>query len=335
MVFWVILDSKEYGLFLTIIKNLINTFFYIVIVYFNLNYLIPNYLTQKTIIKYIWFLLLSVVILTPIKAIVFYFLFRDSPLYREFVTFNQHIIFALTFLIAAGSTIAKITIDWLLHQRDRKELQTQNMQSELKFLRSQINPHFLFNTLNSLYALTLKKSDKAPEIVIKLSEMMRYMLYECNERQVPLRKEVQYIRNYVDLEMLRQGQKVRIDFDVRGEISDQMIAPLIFTPFLENSFKHGVNQISEGFVDIVLDVRDKNVILQIENSKPPKQPALNHKRSGEAGGVPSGGIGLANVRRRLDLLYPESYALKITEEPEKYKVNLTLALNNIGSLTIQ
>ncbi len=327
MVFLVLLDNKEYGLLHTIAKHLINIFFYVIIVYFNLNYLIPNYLTQKTFIRYVWFLLLSVVILTPIKAIVFYFLFSGSAVYREYVTFHQQYIFALTFLVAAGSTVAKIINDWLRHQRDRKELETQNMQSELKFLKSQINPHFLFNTLNSLYALTLKKSDKAPEIVIKLSEMMRYMLYECNERQVPMRKEVQYIRNYVDLEKLRQGQKVRIDFDVRGEISDQMIAPLIFTPFLENSFKHGVNQISEGFVDILLDVQDKNVVLQIENSRPSKQPVLSHKR-------PSGGIGLVNVRRRLDLLYPESYELKITEEPEKYKVNLTLALNNLGNQTI-
>jgi LytS/YehU family sensor histidine kinase len=199
------------------------------------------------------------------------------------------------------------------------------MQSELKFLKSQINPHFLFNTLNSIYALTLKKSDKAPEIVIKLSEMMRYMLYECNERLVPLSKEVLYVRNYVDLEMLRQGQKVRIDFRVEGDIHDQKIAPLIFTPFLENSFKHGVNQISEGFVDILLEVQDENVILQIENSKPPKPQVVNHKK-------PSGGIGLANVKRRLDLLYPESYVLNITEEPDRYKVYLNLELSSVIEL---
>ena len=327
LMFLVLLDNKEFGVLHALSKQLINIFFYAVIVYFNLYYLIPNYLTQRTFVRYIGLLLLSVVILTPIKAIVFYFMFAGSPLYREYVTFNQQWIFLLTFLVAAGSTVAKIVSDWLWHQRDRKELETQNMQSELKFLKSQINPHFLFNTLNSLYALTLKKSDRAPEIVIKLSEMMRYMLYECNERQVSLSKEVQYIRNYVDLEMLRQGQKVRIDFHVQGEIQGQMIAPLIFTPFLENSFKHGVNQISEGFVDIKLMVKDKNVILQIENSKPPRQQVINHKR-------PSGGIGLANVRRRLDLLYPDSYALKISDEAEKYKVSLTLALNEIADQTI-
>jgi LytS/YehU family sensor histidine kinase len=151
------------------------------------------------------------------------------------------------------------------------------------------------------------------------------MLYECNERQVPLRKEVQYIRNYVDLERLRQGQKVRIGLDIRGDIREQMIAPLIFTPFLENSFKHGVNQISEGFVDIILDVVDNNVILQIENSKPPRPQGIRNK--------PAGGIGLVNVRRRLDLLYPDNYTLKITEEADKYKVHLTLSLNDVGEQT--
>jgi len=317
--FLVLLDNKEYGLVYAIAKHVINIFFYSIIVYFNLYYLIPAYLTQRTLVTYTLLLILSVVIITPIKALVYYFLFAGSPVYREYVTFNQQYIFALMFFIAAGSTVLKITYDWLWHQRDRKDLETEKMQSELKFLKSQINPHFLFNTLNSIYALTLKKSDKAPEIVIKLSEMMRYMLYECNERQVPLHKEVQYIRNYVDLEMLRQGQKVRIDFRVEGDIRDQKIAPLIFTPFLENSFKHGVNQISEGFVDILLEVQEKNVILQIENSKPSRQQVVNHRK-------PSGGIGLANVRRRLELLYPDAYDLKITDSSDRYKVHLDVEL---------
>jgi two-component system, LytTR family, sensor kinase len=241
------------------------------------------------------------------------------------VTFYQQYIFALTFFVAAGSTVMKIVNDWLRTQKDRKELVTQTMQSELKFLRSQINPHFLFNTLNSIYALTLKKSDKAPEIVIKLSEMMRYMLYECNERQVALSKEIQYIRNYVDLEKLRQGQKVRIDFDVHGEITDQMIAPLIFTPFLENSFKHGVNQTSEGFINILLDVQAKSVVLEIENSKPPRHQLVQKSRQ-------SGGIGLVNVRRRLELLYPDNYTLKISDSADKYKIHLALGLDGPENL---
>ncbi len=194
------------------------------------------------------------------------------------------------------------------------------MQSELKFLKSQINPHFLFNTLNNLYALTLKKSDKAPEIVIKLSEMMRYMLYECNEKRVLLSKEVSYIRNYLDLERLRQGPNVEINFDVVGNVADQKIAPLMFIPFLENSFKHGLNsQISKGFVNIKLEVNEQHVDFFIENSKAEKLPTIEHRRSG--------GIGLVNVRRRLNLLYPEHYDLDIKDNPTTYAVNLKLDLD--------
>src|SRR5690606_19817355 len=116
------------------------------------------------------------------------------------------------------------------HQREKKELEKQTMQSELRFLKSQINPHFLFNTLNNLYALTLKKSEKAPEIVLKLSEMMRYMLYECNEKYVPLSKEVAYMQNYIELEKLRQGKGADMSFEIHGEIRDQKITPLLLVP---------------------------------------------------------------------------------------------------------
>jgi LytS/YehU family sensor histidine kinase len=199
---------------------------------------------------------------------------------------NQHTIFLLLFTIAGGSTVIKIISDWQRHQRDRKDLETQRMQSEIKFLKSQINPHFLFNTLNSLYALTLKKSDKAPEIVIKLSEMMRYMLYESNERRVPLQKEVNYIQNYLALS-LRQSGHADIQFKVEGQITDQTIAPLIFIPFLENSFKHGLNhQISEGYVHVTMKVLDNKLLLRILNESGSIATAFRKT---------SGGIGLAST----------------------------------------
>ena len=318
----VIIDGRELGLGYSVAEQLIVVLFYMIIVYFNLNYLIPNYLSQKTVLTYTGLLLLSAMILTPIRTIALYFLYSGEPIYQEYFAFRWHEIFMGMFLVGAGSTLAKILSDWLRHERDKKDLQTQTMQSELRFLKSQINPHFLFNTLNSLYALTLKKSDAAPEIVIKLSEMMRYMLYECNERRVPLRKEVQYIQNYLDLERLRQGQHAEIEFRLNGEIKEQQIAPLMFTPFLENSFKHGLNnQLSEGFVRIQLDVNDQKVELQIENSKAPVKPVQNH-------GKPSGGIGLVNVRRRLNLIYPDHYNLNVKDEPNSYKVNLELDLIN-------
>ena len=320
-ILFLVVDNNDYGAFFKISYSLISLAFYIIIVYFNLYYLIPNYLTQKTFLVYGALLLLAALLLTPIKALILYFLYSQHPIFQEYVVFNQHLLFLSTFLIAGSSTIAKILNDWLRHQRERKELETQTMQSELRFLKSQINPHFLFNTLNSLYALTLKKSEKAPEIVIKLSEMMRYMLYECNERRVPLRKEVKYLQNYLDLERLRQGQNVDIDLEITGNIKDQQIAPLMFIPFLENSFKHGLNnQLEEGFVKIRLDIGEDGINLNIENSKPDARPRQDLNK-------PSGGIGLVNVKRRLNLMYPNHYELSIDDNPKTYHVNLALDLD--------
>ena len=315
-------DSKELGYGYALATQIVVVIFYATIVYFNLYYLIPNYLTQRTVVTYTGLLLLTAMIMTPIKTIALYLLYVGEPYHQEYFAFRWHLNFVGMFVVASGSTLVKILNDWLKHERDRKELETQTMQSELRFLKSQINPHFLFNTLNSLYALTLKKSEAAPEIVIKLSEMMRYMLYECNERRVPLRKEVQYIRNYLDLEQLRQGDSAEITFDLKGDIGEQQIAPLMFTPFLENSFKHGLsNQIEHGYVRIKLEVEKQKVHLEIENSKAPLKPVQNHAK-------PSGGIGLVNVRRRLNLIYPKHYTLQVQDQPDKYKVTLELDLDN-------
>lgn len=302
------------------LRKLINLAFYMLVVYINLGYLIPKFLSQKNFMTYCLLLLAMVAVFTPIKVLLLYITYDEvDP--REFLIMNQQYIFLLLFMIAGGSTVIKIISDWQRHQRDRKDLETQRMQSEIKFLKSQINPHFLFNTLNSLYALTLKKSDKAPEIVIKLSEMMRYMLYECNERRVPLMKEVNYIQNYLDLEKLRQSGQSDIQFKVEGQVTDQTIAPLIFIPFLENSFKHGLNhQLGDGYVHVVMKVLDNKLLLRILNSKPVQKPLPPEKANG--------GIGLANVQRRLNLLYPNQYRLDIQDSEKEHIVELSLDLSN-------
>lgn len=302
------------------LRKLINIAFYMLVVYVNLGYLIPKFLSQKNFMTYCLLLLAMVAVFTPIKVLLLYITYDEvDP--REFLIMNQQYIFLLLFMIAGGSTVIKIISDWQRHQRDRKDLETQRMQSEIKFLKSQINPHFLFNTLNSLYALTLKKSDKAPEIVIKLSEMMRYMLYECNERRVPLMKEVNYIQNYLDLEKLRQSGHSDIQFKVEGQVTDQTIAPLIFIPFLENSFKHGLNhQLGDGYVHVVMKVLDNKLLLRILNSKPVQKPLPPEKANG--------GIGLANVQRRLNLLYPNQYRLDIQDSEKEHIVELSLDLSN-------
>ncbi|RMG84746.1 MAG: histidine kinase [Bacteroidetes bacterium] len=308
------------GFWFVMTNNLIRLAIFCMIVYFNYLYLIPTYLNKKKFRTYFILLALFVIIITPLENLVLYFKFREHPDLQSLLLKDLNLSFVPNFIFAGVSTLVKIVTDWVKYTREKQAIATQTMQSELKFLKSQINPHFLFNTLNNLYALTLKKSDKAPEIVIKLSEMMRYMLYECNEKQVPLSKEVNYLKNYLDLESLRQGKNVDIRFRVNGEVSDQKIAPLMFIPFLENSFKHGLNNhISKGFVNIEMDVEPDRVRLYIENSKPATMPRPTRRKSG--------GIGLVNVKRRLDLLYPGKYQLRIDDNPNTYAVTMEIELN--------
>lgn len=316
-----IVEGRQHGFLFTFTNELINIFFYVLIVYFNLYYLIPSYLTRKRFLTYALLLILAAVIITPLKMLVFYAKFSGMPEAQRDIIDNQYAYFLTTFFFAGTATIFKIVTDWVRQLKDKQEMETKKIQTELRFLKSQINPHFLFNTLNNLYALTLKKSDEAPEIVIKLSEMMRYMLYECNEKRVLLSKEIHYIRNYLDLESLRQGKNVDISFEVTGQVNNQEIAPLMFIPFLENAFKHGLsNHIEHGFVRIRMQVDGQTVDFFIENTKAPVRPQPDPNRR-------SGGIGLVNVHRRLNLIYPNRYDLRIDNNPNTYAVELTIELD--------
>lgn len=319
--FLILIDDGNYPIWFIMIKHLIDVSFWIIIVYVNILYLIPRYLQNKRPLFYLLSLIFLIILISPIEISSLILLFKRNAEDAKYFVDNQIYLALINLFIGLASTLYKILTDWLIHQNERISLERQNLQSELKFLKSQINPHFFFNTLNSLYALTLKKSDLAPEIVLRLSEMMRYMLYESNEKKVTLEKEINYVKNYIELEKLRQGNKFDIKFDIKGDVNSQMIAPLMFIPFLENSFKHGLdNQIKSGFVNIDLDLNDVSVALAIENSKPPSIPKKNLEKK-------SGGIGLQNVKRRLKLLYPQRHKLNIEEKPNTFKVYLNIQLN--------
>lgn len=307
------------GLFFTFTNILIRVFFFGVVVYFNLLYLIPNFLAKKRFLSYLFYLVLSVAVVTPIEIMLLHVKMQDFPEAQQRLLDSQFDHFVFAFFIVLLSTVAKIIKDWFKQQRIQKDLERQNMQSELRFLRSQINPHFLFNTLNNLYALTLKKSDQAPEIVLRLAEMMRYMLYECNEKRVPLSKELNYIRNYLELERQRHGNDIEISFEwIGGEVGRHRVAPLLFIPFLENSFKHGISrQIDSGYVRLAMGIQEEQVHFRIENSKPEQRDTNYHQ----------GGIGLTNSRRRLAILYPKHHKLIIQDQPHSYLVQLQIDLD--------
>ncbi len=319
--FLVIMDQREdRSLPIQMTQKLIRIIFYIAIVYLNLNYLFPKYLKREKLVLYLVLLVLTAALAAPVEVAIDYLIIRSENLSFPtiFTLENNAKYFLGTFFIACSSTIYKIINDWMDQQRERMDLQRQNLRSELKYLKTQINPHFFFNTLNSLYALTLKKSDKAPEIVLKLSDMMRYMLYESNEKTIELVQEINYMKNYLELEKVRHGDNFRIDFEESGDPVGHEIAPLLFIPFLENSFKHGLDhELKEGFVRISLDINSRGLKFSVENSKPEKMITVRGERK-------VGGIGLSNVRRRLNILYPGKYKLLIEDKGKTFFVELHL-----------
>lgn len=319
--FLVIVDNSGNPLVIKMLSLGIRFIFFILVVTFNIYYLFPRLLKKDRLYTYLLSLIIISLIATPIEVLIHYWVLSSHklPLAAVFTWQNNATYFLGIFFIAFSSSIYQIINDWMEHQRERKDLQRQNLKSELRFLKNQINPHFFFNTLNSLYALTLKKSDKAPEIVLKLSDMMRYMLYESNERTISLDQEINYIKSYLDLEQIRHGDNFKMTIDIQGDPAGHKIAPLLFIPFLENSFKHGIDdELKSGFVDISLTIQPHDIVFRVINSLPQQSilPIPGQKKSG--------GIGLSNVRRRLNILYPDRYLLHTKAESDKYIVHLEL-----------
>jgi hypothetical protein len=234
---------------------------------------------------------------------------NDSLLYFPKVVKMFVAIYPIVF---AAATV-KLLKHWYTNQKAQQVLTEEKLQAELKFLKTQIHPHFLFNTLNNLYALTLKKSELAPDMVLKLSELINYMLYECTSNEVPLLKEIKFIQNYIDIEKMRYGDKLDVDLRVTGDLNSRNIAPLILLPFVENCFKHGASEeLLQSWVKVSIDAQPGLLVIKVENNK----AGNGHARKE--------GIGIQNVKRRLDLLYPQQHELKIINGEETFLVVLTL-----------
>lgn len=196
------------------------------------------------------------------------------------------------------------------------EAQLKLKEAELALLRSQLHPHFLFNTLNTLYGLTLERSEQAADVVLQISEIIDYMLYRADRPRVALEDEVTHLRNYIALEQLRHGERLRVDFSVEGVMAGWSVAPLLLLPFVENSFKHGGAAAGEErWIRMALVLEDRRLRFRVANSK--GAVATTHS------GV-SSGIGLENVQKRLTYLYPENHALVISDEPGHFEVELSI-----------
>lgn len=284
----------------------------VILVYVNLRVLIPRLLEKERYIYYLLAIPCLLLLTYGIHELTFEVLFplMDSDYYM--VSFTEwQVLISIFVIYLVLTTLIKLSKSWYKLQEVEKE----KLSIELDSLKTQINPHFLFNSLNSIYSQALAKSDQTADTVLELSNLLRYMLYEVSEEKVPLSKEVEMLENYIELQKLRLEDQANVAFVVHGSLAEAKIAPLLLFPLVENAFKHGLKGVSaKGFVSIKLDVED-NISFDIKNNL----GLIDDMEKGKYGG-----IGLENVKRRLELIYPESHKLTIEKSENEFWVKLIL-----------
>jgi two-component system, LytTR family, sensor histidine kinase AlgZ len=292
--------------------------FTVLIAYLNYFYTWPRFLKTKNIWKYLAEFSIPFGLLITARVHLHRYLVDGYTYENEYFysTFFIVQITAVTLFIVLFVGMMRFAVDWFEFEAKKKEVENERLIAELNFLKSQINPHFLFNTLNNLYYLAYTKSENTTEVIAKLSQMMRYMIYDSNHARVLMTKEIEYMQNYISLERLRLNDQIPIQFKIDGSPDHVWIAPLIFITFLENAFKHGVsNNNANAWVKINIQLIEGECIYTVENSK--ALVTSNTEKSG---------IGLQNVARRLELSYPGQYKIKVEDKPDVYFVKLTISL---------
>lgn len=307
------------------------TFVHASIFYINYAFLIPTLYQSNRNLLYLFSAVITLVVFGFIGAVALGEFIQPRPLPPAFMMNapnNPGVVQPPIFLrlipisvpaimLLMVSFILKKTEQSQLIEQELEQLKAQNYETELKFLRSQINPHFLFNSLNNIYSLSVTKSDKTPNMLVKLSSMLRYLIYECNVDKVSLEKEIEYIGNYIELQKLKDDQISNIRFSHQG--NGAQISPMLLMPFVENAFKHSkIEDIDKGWIDISLNVEEQGTLhFTVENSIPPV-PSTKDK---------TGGVGITNVKKRLELLYPQRHCINFFEDIYQYKIELSIELN--------
>ncbi len=298
----------------------------IITAYICLFVLVPRFLNEKKITSFlVWLIILLVAMFLFYTALHMYFYepkyyqfysdiakkYAERPFWVRFTDFSVFLSKSIKFVTP---TALLLMARFYKNQQKYLKLNEQKKTAELTALKHQLNPHFLFNTLNNLYALALKKADETPEVIEKLSGILDYMLYRCNDTFVSLQKEIELIENYLSLEKIRYGKRVQISFEKNIE-QDVKIAPLLLLTFIENAFKHGVSQeLKEAFIAITITLEDNQIIFNIENSKPNTSIENNKEHR----------IGLKNIKKQLELLYIDNYFLDIENTNDSYTITLKL-----------
>lgn len=332
--FWLIITllstSSAEHLELFLVRNIFSLFCFAIIIIVNVNYLIPLYFIKK---KYLIYGLGSIITVIITLFLVYYNEFPWGEWHNNFSTLKYsefkpeprvyHIKWLprLAPLIIGflGSSVIEIMQYANKKENEFIEAEKENLKTELKFLKSQVNPHFLFNALNNIYSLSVIKSDQTSESIMQLSEMLRYMVYDSREAKVALKSEINYINNFIELIKLKDSRGLDIKVDVDIDYSETLIAPLLFIPFIENAFKHSkIESLKNGYVNIQLKATKEEVQLHVINSIPESNFTKDQ----------IGGVGLENTKKRLALLYPKNqHQLKISSTNNCFDIILKIKPN--------
>jgi two-component system, LytTR family, sensor histidine kinase AlgZ len=296
--------------------------FALLIGYLNYFFFLPRFLKGKNAWRYFLEFFVTFSILITIRLVLERYItdgFTGEARYLYTTRFVVQVITTNLFIVIFLGMI-RFAVGWFEFEARQKSVENERLTAELNFLKAQINPHFLFNTLNNLYYLAYTQSSNTTEVIAKLSQMMRYMIYDSNYPLVPLSKEIEYMENYISLERLRLNEQIPIKFVIEGgNPQDFLIAPLIFITFLENAFKHGVsNNHPKAWVNITIQIKGNECVYIVENSKIPFTIREAEQKSG---------IGLQNVKRRLLLSYPEKHRLTVDDLKDRYSVQLNIQLS--------
>ena len=297
---------------------------YIGATYITLYIIIPKFLLKKRYkefvissvymvlgVAYLEILIIICLIVLPVNVVP---LKWSAPINLDSLDIYLRLI-GIYIVVFLASSI-KLLKHWYTMQKKNQQLIKEKLEAELNMLKSQVHPHFLFNTLNNLYALTLKKSDKSPDVVLKLSDILDFMLYHSNKDFVELEREIKLVNNYIDLEKLRHSDRLQIDFEIDGDTKNKHIAPMVIFPLVENCFKHGAGSTNQkSWIKLLLQISSDSLNFTAENSKINK-PAEK-----------KGGLGLVNLRKRLDLIYPDNYELDIIETDSIFTATLNLSFD--------
>jgi len=324
VIFIVLLYSSTLGLWRSVIHNFIWLPARFLYTYPLILWFIPRYLFKN---KYIIFSILTILWGIGGWFLNIYFrqyLFDPIQVFLKFVSAHpvvqgsgqpgSYLVLVITATVASMIVVFKY---WIKTQRQWMQAEKDKVTAELQLLKAQVHPHFLFNTLNNIYSFSLENSPKTPGLILKLSSLLSYMLYDCKAEEVLLEKEVEIMKNYIDLEKERYGNKIEISWNIEGDIKDKYIAPLLLLPFLENAFKHGTSeQLEKPWLSVDISVGQNILKGKIANSKNEYTPATNH------------GIGIQNVKKRLAFIYPGKHEVKLNDEGNFFVVSLLIELKN-------